>query len=264
MVSEDELMDAQYKAYRDQAFDRDTSNAYEYEKQERSMAKEQLDLSEELERIEHLLRGHVIEEDKATGEKRWAEPKDNDMVVLSEYGIHLILNTITWYVNKNTLLSNYDDETILHKMEDFAGDLADTIFIEYEKVFQYPSLDDCKKVFEKRIEYKVQLKQFSNEIAGIKVEEKEIKDEILKKLEDTIEKELEKIKMQIIKSKLKRFFIIMRCVQDAVHSTYLRAYKGMERKTLREHINITENMGGNREQQQQRAGFSPLSWFGKK
>ena len=263
MVSEDELMDAQYKAYRDSAFDRDTSNSYAYEQQERSMAKEQLDLSEELERIEHLLRGHVIKYDEKKGERLWVEPEDNDMVVLSEYGIHLVLNSITWYINKNTLLSNYDEETILHKMEDFACDLADTIFIEYEKVFQYPTLDDCKKIFQQRVDYKTNLKIFAGEIAGIKLDKEEVRKEILAQLEDTIEKELEKIKQQIIKSKLKRFFMLMRCVQDAVHSTYLRAYKGMERKTLREHINITETMGGNRETQQNK-GFSPLNWLGKK
>lgn len=263
MVNEEELMDAQYKAYRDSSFDRDMNNSVAYETQERSMAKEQLDLSEELERIEHLLRGHVIKYDSKTGEKKWVEPDDNDMVVLSEYGIHLVLNSITWYINKNTLLSNYDEATILSKMEDFSGDLADTIFIEYEKVFQYPTLEDCKKVFKQRIDYKTNLKLFAGEIAGIKLDETQIRKDILIQLEDTIEKELDKIKQQIIKSKLKRFFMLMRCVQDAVHSTYLRAYKGMERKTLREHINITETMGG-RENPQQRQGFSPLSWLGKK
>lgn len=267
MIREEDMNEMQYRMMQDQATAgqiNSTSQSLQIQDAERSMAKDQLDLSEELERIEHLLRGHVIEYDEATGNKRWVEPKDNDMVVLSEYGIHLILNTITWYINKNTLLSNYDEQTILTKMEDFASDLADTIFMEYEKVFQYPSLEDCKKIFEGRIKYKTELRMFAGETAGIKMDEKKERDKIIKEVEETIEKELDKIKQQIIKSKLKRFLMLMRIIQDSVHSTYLRAYKGMERKTLREHIHITETMGGvSGRSQQQGSGWSPLNWLRK-
>lgn len=233
---------------------------------ERSMVKDQLDLSEEIERIEHLLRGHVLKED-GQGNRNWVEPDNNEMVVLSEYGIHLILNTITWYINKNTLLSNYDDETILTKMEDFACDLSDTIFMEYEKIFQYPSFEDCKKILEQRIEYKVKVKMFALETLGKKSDRAEVKRELMNEIENRIDVEIQKIKEQIIKNKLKRFLILLRCIQDSVHSTYLRAYKGQERRTLREHIHITETMGGysNRPQQQQQgSGWSPLNWFQKR
>jgi len=264
MVSDEEIRELQYRNAQGEYLDRSISNsnqAMAMQEAERSMAKDQLDLTEELERIEHLLRGHVIKYDKE-GNRKWTPPEDNDMVVLSEYGIHLILNTITWYINKNTLLSYYDEETILTKMEDFACDLADTIFMEYEKIFQYPTLDDCKKVFNERIKYKLDIRMFAGEVAGIDVNKEEEKQKILNTLEGTIEKEMDKIKQQIIKDKLKRFLIIMRAIQDSVHSTYLRALKGMERKTLREHINITETSGGNHPQQQS-SGWSPLNW-GKK
>jgi hypothetical protein len=233
--------------------------------QDKSMIQQQLDLGDELERIDYLLRGYSIEKDKETGETIWKAPDDEEMVILSPFGVHLIRNTIAWYVNKDTLLSNYDEDTILHKMEDFASDLNDTVFMEYEKVFQYPTLEDCKKIFDSRIENKKNIKIYAMELLGKKLDDKqkqEIEDDILRKIEPVIEKELEKIKSQLMKNKLKRFMLLIRQVQDLVHSTYNRAYMGQERKTLREHIHISETKGGNLIQPDNRSGI--LSYFKKK
>ena len=68
------------------------------------------------------------------------------------------------------------------------------------------------------------------------------------------------VKEQIIKDKLKRFMILLRTVQDAVHSTYLRAWKGQERTTLRQHIHISESRGGSI-QPQQPTKMNPLNWM---
>lgn len=240
--------------------------------QEKSMIAEQLDLGEELNRIDLLLRGYTLElVDIGDGKKiqKWVKPDNNDLIVLSDYGVHLIRNTIAWYLNKNTLLSNYDEETINHKMEDFASDLNDTIFMEYEKIFQYPTLEDCKKALEERLKKKQELKEFTLElIRGETVserEKKEIEEQILTDIEPIIEKELNKIKEQIIKNKLKRFLILMREVQDAVHSTYLRALHGIERKSLREHAHISENRGGGFViQQHKESGIRPFSLLRRK
>ena len=213
---------------------------------EKSMISEQLDLGEELERIDYLLRGYTLQVNDDTKQSEWVKPDDNEMIILSEFGVHLIRNTIAWYLNKNTLLSNYDEDTINHKMEDFASDLNDTIFMEYEKIFQYPTFEDCKDILKERLKKKNEIKIFSLELLGRKIsdsERKVIEDKVLKDIEPIIERELNKIKEQIIKNKLKRFLIIIREVQDAVHSTYLRAWKGQERTTLRQHINISETRG---------------------
>lgn len=213
---------------------------------ERSMIAEQLDLGEELERIDYLLRGYILEIDPETKQSSWVKPEDNEMIILSDYGVHLIRNTIAWYMNKNTLLSNYDEETILHKMEDFASDLNDTIFMEYEKIFQYPTFEECKDILKERLEKKINLRIFTNELLERKVsdaDKEKIRKKVYDDIEPIIEKELTKIKEQIIKNKLKRFMIIIREVQDAVHSTYLRAWKGQERATLRQHTHISENRG---------------------
>lgn len=211
----------------------------------KSMIAEQLDLGDDLERIDYLLRGYVIEVDK-NGDQKWCPPKNSDMIILSDYGIHLIRNTIAWYINKNTLLSNYDNDTINQKMEDFAETLNDTVFMEYEKIFQYPSDSDCQKILNERIERKKNLKKYVYETLGIKInieKEDEIRKEVVEQMTPIIYKELIKIREQVMKNKLKRFMILIREVQDAVHSTYLRAWKGQERTTLRQHIHISENKG---------------------
>ena len=223
-----------------------------------SMVKDQLDLSEELERINNLLRGNVIRE--VDGVATWVAPTDPEMEVLSEYGIHLIMNTITFYINKNTLLSNYDEQTINDKMEDFAGDLADTIFMEYEKVFQYPSPEQVEAKLLERLTRKQKEQISTNKLMGEPSDEKQIWKNLVLEINPTVEKL--KIKEQLIKNKLKRFMLLIRVVQDAVHSTYLRAWKGQERTTLRQHIHISESRGGNQYQQpSQPSRINPLNFF---
>jgi hypothetical protein len=227
--------------------------------QEGNMIQEQLDLEEELDRIDYLLRGYSMEIDPETKEKRWLKPENTDMIILSNYGVHLIRNTIAWYLNKNTLLSNYGDDVILNKMEDFADALNDTIFMEYDKVFQYPTFEDCKDILKDRLKNKINIRVFAKEILGQVVseeEKKQIEDQVIREIELIIEKELDKIRQQLIKNKLKRFLILIREIQDAVHSAYNRAYQGQERKTLREHIHITETKGTPMPQQQKGG------WFG--
>lgn len=207
-----------------------------------NLVQEQLSLNKEVENIKYLLQGYTLERDE-NGLQNWEKPESNEMKILTTYGVHLIMNTIMFYLNKNTLLSNYDEETINRKMEDFAISLADIVFMEYEKVFLYPSFEDCKKVLQERIQRKIDLRTFALETIGMEANEKEIKKEFVHEIEGNIEKEMNKIKEQIIKNKLKRFELIVREVQDAVHSTYLRAWNGQERRTLRQHIHISETMG---------------------
>lgn len=225
------------------------------EERERGMIHEQLDLTEEIQRIEHLLRGHVQREEN--GRLIWVESEDPDMIILTEYGIHLILNTISWYINKNTLLSNYDNETIIRKMRDFASALNKTIFMEYEKVFKRPTFQECKDVLMQRLKKKVELRTFALELVGEIPDQKKIEEEFLRQLETRVEKEMDKIRESIMKSKLTRYLLLIREVQDAVHSTYNRAYQGMERKTLREHVNVSEVRGT--VPTQQKGGL--LSWI---
>jgi len=212
------------------------------QQEEKSIVKEQLDLSEEISRIDYLIKGYSLEPAEDGG-LQWVAPTNKEMIIFSEYGIHLIRNTVCWYLNKNLLLSNFDEETIRKKMFDFTNDLIDTIFMEYDKVFISPSVEDCIEVLKERIKRQAQVREFAMELKGIEVDRDVLIKEGFDKLENKIEEEIEKIRKDIIKSKLKRYFLIVRTIQDAIHATYMRAWKGIERGTLRQHTQITETRG---------------------
>jgi len=217
---------------------------------------EQLDLGDVLERMHNLLRGYVLKKDGSS--MQWVKPENSDLIVLSDYGVSYIMQMLQSYLTKNTLLSNYDDKQINAKMEDFSITLADDIFMEYDKMFYEPTLEECKAELKKRVQQKVNIRAFALNLMDKEVDKDMLEKSILKEMEGTVERELNTIKDQKRKNKLKRFESIIRMVQDTVHSAYQRAWKGQERNTARSHMHITETKGGMFTPQQQ-SGFNPLS-----
>lgn len=234
------------------------------QKKDSGMIKEQLDLSGELTKIEHLLKGEIQTKDK-WGQTFWEKPKDRRMIILSDYGVEMIMNILQFYLNKNTLLANYEEETILQKMEDFSTSFADYVFMHYESIFEQPSFEDCKKILVERIEKRKELRKFASELLSHEFNEENFKEEMVKEMEGKIEQEIGKIRDQLKKDRLKRFEIILRTIQDTVHSTYQRSWKGQERTTLRQHIHVTESKGGSGlTVRQPQVRLNPLSWLTKK
>jgi len=232
--------------------------AMDIQQMDKSLLKEQIDLSEELDTIEHLLRGHLLEKQE-DGSRKWVEPKDKRLIILTDYGVYLIMNFINFYLNKNTLLSCYDEETINKKMYDLSNVLNDDVFMEYDIIFNYPSFEECKEVLMGRLDKKIELKKFAYSLIGKEVNESDIKKSFINEMEDRIDYEITKIKEQLMKNKLKRFESILRVVQDTIHSTYLRAYAGQERKTLRQHTHITETVGGTNNLEKKPSKLNPLN-----
>lgn len=223
---------------------------------------EQMEFGDELQRMHNLLRGYVLKRGE-DGVVRWSQPENNDLVVLSDYGVAYVMQMLQAYLTKNTLLSNYDDKQIADKMEDFSTTLVDDIFMEYDKMFAEPTLEECKAEIAKRIQSKIDIRSFALTLAEKEVDPVKIEKELLAEMEGRIEKELEVIKQQKRKNKLKRFESIIRMVQDTVHSAYQRAWKGQERSTARSHMHITETKGGMIERPQV-SGFNPLGILGRK
>lgn len=219
-----------------------------------STIKHQLDLSEELEKLDNLLRGKI--QKRINGDMMWMDAPNNDNILLSEAGINLVLNTIQWYLNKNTLLSNYDVDTINSKMKDFGDALADALFMNYQKYFLYPTAEECNQKLIQRLLLKQKDQIDTYELRGQIVDEKQKKKiwkDLVQEIDPTTERK--KIREQIIKDKLKMYDLMMRVIQDTVHSTYNRAFAGQERKTLRQHIHVTENMSPNINQKQNSRGM---------
>jgi len=217
---------------------------------------EQLDLGDVLDRMHNLLRGYILKKDDK-GVTKWMKPENNDLIVLSDYGVSYVMQMLQAYLTKNTLLSNYDDKQINTKMEDFSITLVDDIFMEYDKMFLEPTLEECKEEIKKRIQAKVDIRAFTLDLMDKEVDNDQIEEQILKEMEGRVEREIEIIKVQKRKNKLKRFDSIVRMVQDTVHSAYQRAWKGGERTSARSHVHVTETKGG-MVMPQRSSGFNPL------
>lgn len=101
------------------------------ENEEKGIAEQQLDLGEELERIEHLLRGHILKRDEQ-GIYYWHEDPEN--AHLNEKGVRMLIQVITFYLSKRKLLSNYSEEQVNEKMYDFQIELATLIYMKYEEM----------------------------------------------------------------------------------------------------------------------------------
>jgi hypothetical protein len=91
----------------------------------------QLELDSILERVEHLLRG-----DKPTyidGSMIFVPPTNPKDYILNEHGIGEIMRLLSLYINRNTILSNYDEPTINDKVYDFGCEVSDLIFLKYDE-----------------------------------------------------------------------------------------------------------------------------------
>lgn len=101
--------------------------------QEDNLIRWQLDLREDLDRIYHLLKGHKLDYD-ADGNLIYVEPDDNDARPFNEFGVQIIMNIMSFYLNRNTILSNYKEDIINWKVLDFGTELSDLVFNRYEEM----------------------------------------------------------------------------------------------------------------------------------
>ena len=107
----------------------------------------QLELDNILERIEHLLKGDIIQTDEE-GNVIYVTPDDTSLIILNDYGVKLVMNVISIYLNRNTILSSYNEQRIFEILYDLGIELADLIYINFkvmgmdsiEKRSRYPLL----------------------------------------------------------------------------------------------------------------------------
>jgi len=106
----------------------------------------QVDTGEMLGKIEHFLRGEYIAVDKE-GNEYWAKPMkkvkkegsneyeeviNEDLILFNEYGVNAVMSIIGNYIDKNTILSYYDELRINEILADLGDELANFIFCNYE------------------------------------------------------------------------------------------------------------------------------------
>lgn len=106
------------------------SNSFISGKSDENLIQWQLELDSILERIEHMLRG-----DKPSwvnGSVIWAPAKTDKEKILNEFGVAEIMRVLSNYVNRNTILSNYREDTINEKLYDLGMELTDLFYLKYE------------------------------------------------------------------------------------------------------------------------------------
>lgn len=185
-------------------------------REETNLIKYQLELTDELETIYHLLCGQYLGFDEQ-GNETWKDPEDDRLKIFSDYGVKRIMNLLSMYVNKNNLLAYYDSETITWKVRDFAIELVDLFNNAYELIFYYPSPED---LYEKYI--------------------KVVKENNLIIYEDELYQKCLQWSDEELQQKIINIPIMGLAIIDLVHATYQRALGGQERKSLRERINISQ------------------------
>jgi len=92
----------------------------------------QLELDSILERVEHMLRGDRIK--FKDGQMIWIPPVSDNEKRLNDYGVGEIMRILSMYLNRNTILSNYDEDTINWKVLDFGKEITDLFFMKYEEL----------------------------------------------------------------------------------------------------------------------------------
>lgn len=212
----------------------------------------QLDLSEEKEKIDHLLRGHELKRD-AEGNEYWAEPSDPLQKSLTNYGVEKLMNIVNFYLSRNIILSNYDNETIMSKMKDIGWEISDTVFLEYEFIFYKPRVKDFIERDKKLI--KAIIDKYPKPIAK-------------KKILHLI-KRYDSLSDIYFRKNCRQYSIICRMLIDAIHSAYNRALNGEERASLRKAMMVHQNQsdpinqmyGMPKYNQPKRSLINPISWF---
>jgi len=231
---------------------------YQMEDVEKNLAEAQLDVDETLTRINHLLQQDVRKVNPKTKILEWFELEDKKKRVLTEEGVDKIMQIIQSYINKETLLSNFDEKTIARRMLEFSLSFSGLIFMKYEIYFNTPTLEECKVLLEKRIEDRFNKKRIALELQSKEVDEKGIKKEIIDDFMERFEYEIQKIKEERTKLNLREFEMIFTQLRALVESIHNRAWKGEERGSLRRHFNISEVIGGQTQMPKKKGD----GWFG--
>ncbi len=112
--------------------------------EEPNLIQYQIDTGEMLSKIEHFLRGEYIATDKE-GNEYWAKPMitvkegkkemeviDTTLILFNDYGVNAILSIIGNYIDKNTILSFYDEMRINEILADLGDELANFVYCNYE------------------------------------------------------------------------------------------------------------------------------------
>jgi len=222
------------------------------QEEEKSMIKEQLDLSDEILNLYHFSKGDEITI-KENGSEEWLPSENPHLKFLTSYGVQFFMGFIYAHANKNILLSNYTIEEVQEIMAGLSEELNDQLLTQYEHIFKKATHKECQQVMFERIERDTDNKMFELEFDEIKLEEEEFdkaRNKIKNELKQNIKnqgtgRELLKIKEQLEKDRRKRYGEMILKTLNFIDATYHRAISGQERRSIRQHWHISESRNQN-------------------
>lgn len=95
-----------------------------------NLIKWQLELNDILERAEHILREDIVM--ITNGIPDWHPNPYPERRVFSEYGVQEIMRILSMYINRNTILSDYEPQEINDTVFDIGKEINDLLFMKYE------------------------------------------------------------------------------------------------------------------------------------
>jgi hypothetical protein len=227
------------------------------QEQDRGLAEAQLECERILKKIRHLLKQDVKVFD-AKGKLYWKETQDKDRT-LTELGVNRIMQTMECYINKESLLSNYDEKIINRRMLELSLALNGLFYAKYELYFRTPTIEEAVNIIKDRIQDKIKIRSYAHEIMGREHDKKQIEKETVAEMEKIIDTEIEKVQKQRMKLNLAEYELLFVELIAMVESVHQRAWKGEERGSLRRHTSISEVIG-QMPQQKKEGGF--FKWIG--
>ena len=85
-----------------------------------------------LQRLEHFYKSDIMKEEN--GNVFWKEQENKELVTFNEFGVNALMEIVTKYIDKNTILSSYTDERINEILADIGDELTLFILCNYVKI----------------------------------------------------------------------------------------------------------------------------------
>lgn len=100
---------------------------------DQNIAQYQIDTDSLLERLEHFYKGEYLGYDNE-GNQVWKRPKDPDQIPFNNFGVASLMEIVSKYIDKNTVLSFYREERMYEILGDLGMELTLFILANYEKL----------------------------------------------------------------------------------------------------------------------------------
>lgn len=92
----------------------------------------QISTEQMLDKLEHFYRGDKIVE--KNGNTFWQEQTDKDLITFNEFGVTSLMEIVTKYIDRNTILSYYTEERIYQILGDIGDELTLFVLCNYNQI----------------------------------------------------------------------------------------------------------------------------------